>query len=126
LTQVRAFGREKNLPRSIRTRLVSHYENIYPGAPRHLLTRALHPHVKRRAWCADGKIVDEVEVIGDLPKELQREVVGSLYGPMLDRVSFLSNFGDDDLVVELGLLLKPQAALAGAAIALQGDDAESM
>ena len=67
-----------------------------------------------------------MEVIEDLPKELKREVVGSLYGPMLDRVSFLSNFGDDDLVVELGLLLKPQAALAGAAIALQGDDAESM
>ena len=38
LTQVRAFGREKNLPRSIRTRLVSHYENIYPGAPLYRLT----------------------------------------------------------------------------------------
>ena len=89
--------------------------------------RALHPHTwKIFAWCADGKIVDEVEVIEDLPKELKREVVGSLYGPMLDRVSFLNKLGNDDLVVELGLLLKPQAALAGTAIALQGDEAESM
>jgi hypothetical protein len=46
LTQVRAFGREKNLPRSIRTRLVSHYENIYPGKPRYRITRASpHPNV---------------------------------------------------------------------------------
>ena len=67
-----------------------------------------------------------MEVIADLPKALQREVVGSLYGPMLEKVSFLCNFNDDDLVVELGLLLKPHAALAGTAIAQQGDEADAM
>ena len=49
-----------------------------------------------------------------------------MYGPMLDKVSFLRNFRDDDLVVELGLLLKPHAALAGTAIAQQGDEADAM
>jgi hypothetical protein len=64
-------------------------------------------------------MIDEEDVIGDLPPQLREELVGTLYGRQLYSVPLFLNL-DVQILTELCTKLLPLSALKGAMIAREG------
>eukprot|EP01047_Picozoa_sp_COSAG01_P009835 COSAG01_NODE_410_length_17384_cov_20.323691_2_plen_550_part_00 len=95
--QLKEFCRIKDLPHHIREKLEAHYVHLYP----------------------DKLIIDEQEVIDDLPPQLREELVASLYGRQLYSVPLFLNL-ETQILTELCLALVPLPALKGVIIAREG------
>ena len=97
IKQLKEFCRLKDLPHSISEKLEAHYYHLYP----------------------DKMMIDEEDVIADLPPQLREELVGTLYGRQLYSVPLFLNL-DVDILTDLCTKLVPLPALKGAMIAREG------
>eukprot|EP01043_Picozoa_sp_COSAG02_P015133 COSAG02_NODE_637_length_19192_cov_12.648405_8_plen_607_part_00 len=97
IKQLKEFCRIKELPHNLREKLEAHYYHLYP----------------------DKMMIDEEDVIGDLPPQLREELVGTLYGRQLYAVPLFLNL-DVQVLIELCTKLVPLPALKGATIAREG------
>ena len=95
--QLKEFCRIKELPHATREKLEAHYHHLYP----------------------DKMMINEEDVIGDLPPLLREELVGTLYGRQLYSVPLFLNLGSS-VLTELCLKLVPLPALKGSLIAREG------
>lgn len=97
IKQLKEFCRIKELPHGMREKLEAHYYHLYP----------------------DKMMIDEEDVIGDLPPQLREELVGTLYGRQLYSVPLFLNL-NVQVLTELCTKLVPLPALKGATIAREG------
>ena len=103
ISQVKEFCRVKSVPIGVRRKLVAHYEHLYP----------------------EGVIVDERQIIAELPPRMREELVRYLYGRVLSSVPLF--FGmSRGILTELCLGLIEQPVLRGDVIAREGQIATEM
>lgn len=103
ILQLREFCRVKGLAHGAREKLEAHYTHLYP----------------------DRLIVDEMDVIGDLPPQLREDLVSQLYGRQLYSVPLFLNL-ESPVMTELCVALTPLPALRGATIIKEGSKATRM
>ena len=103
IMQLREFCRSKGLAHGAREKLEAHYTHLYP----------------------DKLIVDESDVINDLPPQMREELVSQLYGRQLFQVPLFLNL-ELPIMTELCVALRPLPALRGATIVREGTKATHM
>jgi hypothetical protein len=103
IMQLREFCRVKGLAHGAREKLEAHYTHLYP----------------------DKLIVDESDVINDLPPQMREELVSQLYGRQLFQVPLFLNL-ELPIMTELCVALRPLPALRGATIVREGTKATHM
>ena len=97
IKQLKEFCRLKELPHGLSEKLEAHYYHLYP----------------------DKMMIDEEDVIGDLPPQLREELVSTLYGRQLYSIPLFLNL-EVQILTELCTKLTPLPALKGAVIAREG------
>lgn len=99
ISQVKEFCRMKKeqLDRGVQAKLTAHYQHLYP----------------------ENIIVDEKDILNDLPPRMREELVKALYGTIITSIPIF--FGQDTVVLtELCLALTPLPALKGELISREG------
>jgi hypothetical protein len=103
LGQVKEFCRMKQLDRGPKAKLIAHYEHLYP----------------------ENVIVDEKEILYDLPPRMREELVKTLYGTIITSIPIF--FGQDTMVLtELCMALTHLPALKGELIVREGQRGHEM
>ena len=95
--QLQEFCKLKGLDWSVRSKLYAHYEHLYP----------------------EQVIVDEGEIISDLPPRLRDDLVRQLYGKVIGSVPLFFGLGTP-ILTELCLALLPFPALKGQVVVREG------
>ena len=72
LRQVKEFCKAKGLSWGVRMKLIAHYEHLYP----------------------DEVIVDELEIVNDLPAVMRDELVRDMYGAIISAVPLFFGLGE--------------------------------
>jgi hypothetical protein len=103
ILQLREFCRVKGLAHGAREKLEAHYTHLYP----------------------DKLIVDESDVLNDLPPQMREDLVSQLYGRQLFQVPLFLNL-ELPIMTELCVALKPLPALRGAVLVKEGTKATRM
>ena len=103
MKQLQEFARAKGLNESTKHKLQAHYTHLYP----------------------DKIIIDETEILQELPPQMREELVAQLYGQQLCSVPLFLNI-ESNVLTELCLALVPLPALRGSIMVKEGAKATHM
>ena len=99
MTELREFGHQRKLPKSLQMRLMSYNKFLYQN----------------------GTVFDAKAILGELPLHMRRDVVYGIYGDLIkESYFFLGIQHNDSAVMRICMELKETAALLGDEISMTG------
>jgi len=105
MTELREFGHQRKLPKSLQMRLMSYNKFLYQN----------------------GTVFDAKAILGELPLHMRRDVVYGIYGDLIkESYFFLGIQHNDSAVMRICMELKETAALLGDEIFREGDIGDDM